>query len=268
MAHENTTRRITSDGIELAVDEFGRGTPLIFAHGLTSNRAQSRRQMAPLADRHRVIIFDQRGHAESSPIADAALYDVRRMAGDMAAILDTLGVEQAIVGGESLGAGTALRFAVEWPQRVKALVLALPALSDEPLAARQTVKDFGPALRSLGMATFADRNEQEMLKSGATPRRAAEWKAVLRSHQAGSIALACDVVSDWIVCTSDNLRHLDMPVLIIAVEGDPVHPSALAERLRATIPHARLVLLQSIAAYSEDPAIVGHICRDFLNAVM
>ncbi len=54
---------LTPDGLTLTVEEAGAGLPLIFAHGLTSNRAQSRRQLFHLADRFHVIVFDQRGHA-------------------------------------------------------------------------------------------------------------------------------------------------------------------------------------------------------------
>ena len=72
MSQSNSSQRIQSDGLELVVEEFGNrsGTPFIFAHGLTSNRAQSRLQMAPLAERYRVIVFDQgRKLTEGSPEA-------------------------------------------------------------------------------------------------------------------------------------------------------------------------------------------------------
>jgi pimeloyl-ACP methyl ester carboxylesterase len=268
MNQSNTIHHVHSDGFDLVVEEFGHGQPILFAHGLTSNRAQSRRQMAPLADRYRVIIFDQRGHADSSPVTDPALYDARRMAGDMAAILDALGIDQAVVGGESMGAATALRFAVDYPQRTRALILALPALSDELLAARQMVKDFAPAIRAIGMSEFAGRNEQEMLKAGASAQRAADWTAVLRSHQTESIAVACESVPDWVVCSREDLQALQMPVQIIAVQDDPVHPLELAERLRDTIAGARLILPQPNEAYTENPGMVGAICRDFLAGVL
>ena len=111
----NKMHHVESDGLELAVESFGAGPPLVFAHGLTGTRNNTRDQFAPLADRYRIVIFDQRGHGDSTPVTDPALYDVHRMAYDMAAVMDALGIERAIVGGESMGAATALLFALKWP---------------------------------------------------------------------------------------------------------------------------------------------------------
>ena len=58
------------DGLELAVETFGDGPWLVFAHGLTGNRHGTRRQFAPLADRYRIVIYDQRGHCDSTPVTD------------------------------------------------------------------------------------------------------------------------------------------------------------------------------------------------------
>ena len=135
--------RIPTDGLELAVETFGDGPWLVFAHGLTGYRHGTRRQFAPLADRYRIVIYDQRGHGDSTPVTDPALYDLERMAGDMAAVMDALGIEQAIVGGESMGAATTLRFALRWPQRVRALLLTAPAFSDVPQPCRRSDRQHG-----------------------------------------------------------------------------------------------------------------------------
>lgn len=139
--------RVASDGIELMVETFGDGPWLVFAHGLTGNRQGSRRQMTPLADRYRIAIYDQRGHGDSTPVMDPALYDLDRMAGDMAVVMDALGIDQAIVGGESMGAATTLRFAMRHPERVTALLLTAPAFSGLPTSRRP---DHQHGLRDLG----------------------------------------------------------------------------------------------------------------------
>ena len=102
---------VESDGLKIAAETFGAGAPLVFAHGLTGNRQAIRRQFESLADRYRIVIFDQRGHCDSSPVTDPALYDPSRMADDMRAVLDHLKIDRAIIGGESMGAayGFALR---------------------------------------------------------------------------------------------------------------------------------------------------------------
>ena len=131
---------VTSGGLRLAVQVSGAGPPLIYAHGLTGNRLQSQRLLGTLTDHYRLITFDQQGHGDSSPVSDPAFYQVRSMAGDIGAIMDTLEIESAIVGGTSMGAATALVFALRWPQRVKQLVLSAPAFGDGPHLASTALK--------------------------------------------------------------------------------------------------------------------------------
>jgi pimeloyl-ACP methyl ester carboxylesterase len=268
MAELNQQYRVRSGDVELVVESFGQGAPIVFAHGLTGNRVHSRRQLSSLADKYRVVVFDQRGHGESTPASDPSAYDADQMAGDMAAIMDHLGIEQAVIGGESMGAATALRFALNRPERVRALVLCLPALADVPNPGRQTVKDLSTAINAFGIQGFATSNEEVMKANGASPEHAAYWSSVLRSHQTESMALACWVVPDWIILHSiDDLAALHMPVQIVAVEGDPVHPLALAQRMQDVIPGAQLKLVRPASDYSEKPETVGHIVRAFMSTL-
>ena len=158
----DSSLRVPNDGLELAVETFGEGPWLVFAHGLTGNRHGTRRQFTPLADRYRIVIYDQRGHCDSTPATDPALYDLDRMAGDMAAVMDALGIEQAIVGGESMGAATTLRFALRWPQRVRALLLTAPAFSDSENAAADQIMNMGSEIRTYGMAGYLQRSAERL----------------------------------------------------------------------------------------------------------
>ncbi len=254
-----------SDGLDLAVEVFGSGPPLLFAHGLSSNSRLSIRQVGALAGRFRVIVFDQRGHAGSTPVMDPRLYDVRRMAEDTTAVLDALGVSQAVVCGESMGAATSLRFALSHPERVTALVLCAPALSDEPNPMREDIKAIGRAIRADGLTAFVDQNIRNDIANGASPERANAWADVLRSHNGDSLAAACEGVADWTVYQSPkDLQRLTMPVLIIAFDGDAVHPLALAWRLAAQIPHAELCVVEPASRYFEQPGTVGELIGGFI----
>jgi pimeloyl-ACP methyl ester carboxylesterase len=259
---------VKSDGLDLSAEEFGSGTPFIFAHGLTSSRAHSRRQLAPLAGSHRVIVFDQRGHAESSPVVDPALYDPQRMAGDIAAVLDAYGVQQAVVGGESTGAATALLFTLQWPERVHALILSDPAFGDQRNAGAEQIKEIGQGILRKGIRQFALDNQQDMLRTGATPEAAAYWSSVVGSHKTESIAMACTAIPEWVILPDlAPLRQLRLPVQIIACEGDVVHPLELAQRMLAELPNARLTTLPSVNVLFDDVELTGRICRDFLAAL-
>src|SRR5258708_9711082 len=80
-------------------------------------------QIAPLADRRQVILWDMRGHGQSGDPADPNLYSQELTVGDMAAVLDACGVAQAVIGGLSLGGVMSLAFHLAHPERVRALML-------------------------------------------------------------------------------------------------------------------------------------------------
>lgn len=261
----NTLFRVPSDGLELAVETFGDGPWLVFAHGLTGNRHGTRRQFAPLADRYRIVIYDQRGHCDSTPVTDPALYDLERMAGDMAAVMDALDIEKAIVGGESMGAATTLRFAHRWPERVRALLLTAPALSDEPNPADEGVVVMGDEIITLGIEGFLRNSAERLRQSGASPDVIATIAAMHRSHDPASLATACRTSIRWLTDDITDAAALTMPACVIGWSGDPLHPFALAERLVATLPDAQLETLPSLSALFARPGDVGRIYGQFLK---
>ena len=95
--------------VDFHFEEYGRGTPLIFSHGLGGNLAQVQEELGELPG-VRLILYDNRGHGRSSATAGTARPSFSRMAADMAALLDELDIPAAVVGGVSMGAGIALKF--------------------------------------------------------------------------------------------------------------------------------------------------------------
>lgn len=213
---------IPSDGLTLAVEEFGKGPPLVFAHGLTGNRHVTRAQLTPLAGRYRIIIYDQRGHNDSTPVTEPALYAPARMAADMTAVLDALSIEKAIVGGESMGAATALLFALRHPQRVDKLLLTAPAFGDTLNPAADDIRQMGESIAQLGLERFlqqaAIRQRDELEWPEVVIERVAQMRG---SHDAASLALACQTVIQWqILPNLEALSTLTYPVCILAWPDD------------------------------------------------
>ena len=261
-------QRIKSDGIEIAVEEFGQGEPFIFAHGLTGNRHGSRAQLEPLADRYRIIIYDQRGHCDSTPVTDPALYNAERMAEDMTAVMDTLGIPRAIVGGESMGATTTLLFALKHPERVKALLLTAPAFGDQLNPDRQRLKDLGKTIAKLGMDEFlkqaAVRQRNDL---GWSPEVIAYVRDKFASHQAPSLAAAMQTAPEWVIFSDISVvSKLTCPTCIVAWKDDLLHPFELSQRIAALIPNARLEEIPTLPAAFADPPMVGKIYRRFLES--
>jgi len=122
--------------VRIVHERWGEGTPLVLCHAFGVDRTMWDGQVEAFAATHEVITFDQRGCGESdhpSPREGAPdPYTLDAFSEDLAAVLDDRGIARARILGESMGGGTALRFATRWPDRVEALILASTAVSRLP----------------------------------------------------------------------------------------------------------------------------------------
>src|SRR5262245_52154953 len=109
------------DSIRFHYRESGTGLPFIFQHGLGADLNQSF-ELLPSVTGFRLIALDCRAHGETRPLGPEEKITVEQFTEDLRAFLDDLGVERAIVGGLSMGAAIALRFALEYPNRLLGLV--------------------------------------------------------------------------------------------------------------------------------------------------
>jgi len=259
----------SDDGITIAAETFGRGAPLIFAHGLTSHHRMTRLELEPLAASHQVILFDQRGHGASTPVTDPALYSPERMAGDLRAVLDALGVERAVVGGESMGAATALAFALAHPHRVDALLLTAPAFGDSPNPDSQRMLDMGMSLAQLGMAEFLSvAAVRQRAQFNWAPELVQFVADLFSAHDADSLATALQTVPLWRPFTDlSPLAALQCRTCIVAWEGDPVHPIELARRMAAALPRATLQTMAPLPALFLDPPEIGRRYARYLETL-
>jgi pimeloyl-ACP methyl ester carboxylesterase len=108
----------------LHIEVDGEGPTIVFAHGFGGSARNFRAQARALAVRFRVVRFDARGHARSEAPNDPEAYRPEAFVEDVARVLDEVGASAAVIAALSMGAGIALRFALAYPQRTRALVLA------------------------------------------------------------------------------------------------------------------------------------------------
>lgn len=265
----NTPFVVHSAGVELAVEMFGQGPPLLFAHGLTGNRQTTERQLAPLSDAYTVVVYDQRGHGDSSPLTDPAGYDWGQMAEDMGRVMEAAGVERAVVGGESMGAATALLFALRHPERVERLLLTAPAFGDRANSEIDRFRELAAVIRAVGLEKF-------VLLAGETWRRDFGWPedvvsflgGAFLSHDSRSLAAAIDSVIGWVpLPTLDVLERVACPTCIVYWENDPLHPADLALRMVEALPNARAVRIPPPPYIFSEPHSVGRIYQEFLRGI-
>lgn len=249
-------------GVDLAVEDTGTGTPVLWGHGLTSSMAAEAAMgmgVADLpADRYRLIRYDARGHGESGATADPADYAYPSLAADQLALVDALGIDRFVSGGMSMGTGTALHVAVAAPDRVQALVLGIPPTAWEGRRARgATYQDRGRVIRDEGMAAFVEGAMAEPLAPIFEPF-ADLVRAGIRDryedYDPDVLAPLLTGVGGSDLPPPDAIATLTMPVLVLAWTGDPVHPEATAARLAELLPQAEVVVaatLQEVVAWKD-----------------
>src|SRR6266511_4006951 len=104
------------DGIHFHYREAGSGIPFVFQHGLGADVSQTFELFKPPAGL-RLLTFDCRGHGETRPLGPEEKISIETFTEDLRAFLDHLKIDRAIIGGISMGAAIALRFALEHPRR-------------------------------------------------------------------------------------------------------------------------------------------------------
>src|SRR5262249_7384792 len=137
----------TDDRVRLYYEEHGAGTPVVLAYGIGGNADLWDTNRDALAARHRLVLWEPRGHARSASPGDPAKYSFGHWVSDLAAVMDHLRIVRAHVGGLSLGAGIATRFALRHPRRVRSLIVTnsssaagLPLPVDHLLMRVQSIK--------------------------------------------------------------------------------------------------------------------------------
>jgi pimeloyl-ACP methyl ester carboxylesterase len=243
----------TRDGVLLSCTQEGDGPPIVLLHGLTATRRYVV-MGSRLLERsgHRVIAYDARGHGRSSPAPSADGYSYELLATDLQAVLDAFAVERAVLAGASMGAHTALRFALEHPGRVAALGLITPAFDPEAPSDPGAFAGWDRLARGLregGVEGFVAAYRLNAGAGGIELWRGTVEK-VLRQRLAAhehplAVADALEAVprsrpfEAWA-----ELRQIAAPTLVVGSrdEADPEHPLAIAERYATAIPPARLIV--------------------------
>ncbi|MCL6644182.1 MAG: alpha/beta fold hydrolase [Dehalococcoidia bacterium] len=106
---------VERDGVRIFYEAAGEGPPVLLSHGYSATSRMWRGQVEALAPRYRIITWDMRGHGQSDSPDDPALYSEAATVGDMAAILDALGIDTAVIGGLSLGGYMSPSGPEAWP---------------------------------------------------------------------------------------------------------------------------------------------------------
>jgi 3-oxoadipate enol-lactonase len=231
--------------------------PLVLAYGIGGNTDMWAPNTAGLAAGRRVILWEPRGHARSGSPPNPARYSFQRWALDLRDLLDHLGLRRAHVGGLSLGAGIATRFALLYPGRVRSLVvtnsssasgLPLPVESLVMLARsiEITLTQGMDAMAEYAMATNPNVAGRLALDPGAKAEFYEEYRRLTPIGYANSVRtlLAMDHITDDL----PRLAEHGIPVLLVGGDRDPsLGPMRV---MRRKIRDARLVVLSPASHFA------------------
>ena len=235
------------NGIEIAYEVYGEGFPLVLAHGYTASKEMWDSQTGPFSERYRVVVYDVRGHGESeAPPVDDPGYTIDTLVADQKALMAHLGIEQAFVGGLSLGGMIAMRFALTHPSAVRALLLcdtspgmdttgqwAANRLLMEGIVRSQGV---GAVMRGL----YAQRAAAEGLNRSNLPAGVvAHVQRLERMTPDGFLGVAR--AAGEATSVLDRLHEISAPTLIITGKGDFFRGAS--EEMAKRLPGARFVVI-------------------------
>jgi pimeloyl-ACP methyl ester carboxylesterase len=241
------TREFLHEGHRLVYDEYGSGPrPLLLLPGLLLPRTMHRPLATALAERgNRVITLDLLGHGESDRPRDMWRYSMPLFGQQAIALLDHLELDEAVVGGTSLGANVSLEVLVQASERVRGAVIEMPVLDNALLGCAIA---FTPLL--IGLTFGAPVTGAIARVASALPRGLGYFWDVgldwIGQDPRPSAAVLQGLFFGRVAPPRSERSQIETPALVIGHSRDPVHPFSDSDMLVRELRHGRLIEASSI----------------------
>ena len=223
----------TATGISLGYDEVDEGghTPIVFLHGVGSDKSVWRPQLEYFRGERRAVAFDYPGYGDSDPAFDGMTRD--DYASTVLAAMTELGIETAHVCGLSLGGVVAIAMYAAWPKRIASLVLA-DTFADHP---------DGKAIYERGIAAsddlraMAESRVDLLLAQPADPQVRTEVIETMARIDPAAYRIGAKAV--WLAEQQARAKAIRVPTLVLCGAEDRITPPALSRALTNLIPGAQ-----------------------------
>lgn len=259
-------RRITVNGVSLAVDLAGEGPAVLFIHGYPLDRTLWRHQIDHLAGFHR-IAPDLRGMGLSD--APDLGYSMTTYADDLAALLDSLAVDQVVLCGLSMGGYVALEFLRRWRRRVRGLILMDTRAAADTPEGRKRRDTAAAAARDGGTTAIADAMLPKLFAEDDPAAVGMPWQLVeqmIRGTPIPGAIGALAAMRDRADSTAMLPLLAGVPTLVVVGEEDRITPVADARSMADAIPGARLQVIPGVGHLPplEAPMETTQVVGEFL----
>jgi pimeloyl-ACP methyl ester carboxylesterase len=253
-------------GQKLAYDVYGEGSRnVVLLPGLLLPRWMHDPLARDLAERgNRVITFDLLGHGESDRPRDMWRYSMPMFGRQVVALLDHLELDQAVVGGTSLGANVTLEVASLAPSRLRGMVIEMPVLDNALLACAIT---FTPLMISLTFGEPVSRLAAAVARRvprvlGHYPNVFLDW---ISQDPGPSAALLQGLFFGRAAPHRSERKTIEAPALVLGHPRDAIHPFSDAKMLAEELPNGRLIEANSLFELRLRPERLTNEIADFLE---
>jgi len=248
---------LNRDGVNLYYEVHGEGQVVLLTHGYSATSQMWKGQIEALSKDHKLVIWDMRGHGQTDSPDDLSLYSEPHTVADMAALLDHVGAEKAVIGGLSLGGYMSLAFHRAHPERTRALLII----------------DTGPGYKNdearagwnANALKRAERLEAEGLAAlGGSP----EVRAAQHRSAKGLANAARGMLTQRDAAVISSLPDVKVPSIVI-VGADDTPFLAASDYMAAKIPGAKKVVIEGAghAANIDQPAAFNAALTEFLEGL-
>ena len=239
------TQRVSND-LQVSFDQSGQaGSPaLVLLHAFPLSSAMWRDQLDLFGSRFRVLAPDARGVGETSPFFGAP--SIETMARDLAALLDSLSIETAIVGGCSMGGYVALELARRFPSRLRGLILCDTRADPDSDEARRGREEMMAFARQNDGSAVAEKMLPKLLCDETRdnhPKIVARVRDLARPLSGDSAAELVQALRDRRDSTP-VLSSIAVPTLVIGGRDDVPAPLAVMAEMAARIPRSKHVVIE------------------------
>lgn len=227
----------------------GEGTPIVLCHGITATRRYVHHGSRALERAgHRVITYDARGHGESDPAPPGEGYGYPWLVGDLERVVAAqVGEGRFLLGGHSMGAHTAVAYALAHPERLAGLVVIGPVYVGE--VTPESLRYWDGLAASLeeggvdGFVDFIDRNQRTDPAWRDSVLAFTRARMLLHRHPEALVKALREVPRSRPFASIDELEGLEMPALVVASHdaADPGHPYEAAAAYAERLPRSRLI---------------------------